>query len=216
MEIKEKCEFCLTFEFKSKLSFSAHCRQCIKNPNRTPSKLGHKGGNHFTTGRSTGHSIETRLKFSEIRKNSVCSQETKDKISKSRIKYLDENPDKVPYVLNHSSKQSYPEKYFKDVFGKDEGVQFEFRVSRYSLDIAFPLTKFNIEIDGEQHYNDARVIASDIRRNQFLKDLGWVTFRIRWSEYKRLNQQKREDFIKDLRKSVLYSTVSIIGTATHC
>ena len=29
-------------------------------------------------------------------------------------KYLMENPDKVPYLLNHSSKESYPEKYFTE------------------------------------------------------------------------------------------------------
>ena len=33
------------------------------------------------------------------------TEESKKKISRSRIKYLKENPDKVPYLLNHSSKK---------------------------------------------------------------------------------------------------------------
>lgn len=47
----------------------------------------------------------------------ILSEETKNKISKSRKKYLIENPDKVPYLLNHSSKgPSYPESYFEKIF----------------------------------------------------------------------------------------------------
>jgi len=56
---------------------------------------------------------ETRLKCNTWGKKKH-SQETKDKISKSRIKYLMEHPDKVPYLLNHSSRMSYPEKIFKN------------------------------------------------------------------------------------------------------
>jgi len=35
-------------------------------------------------------------------------------------KYFKEHPDRVPYVLNHSSKESYPEQYFRIAF-KNEG-----------------------------------------------------------------------------------------------
>ena len=65
------------------------------------------------------------------------SQETKDLISQIRIAYLQANPDKVPWKLNHSSKQSYPEKYFEDVF-KNEGMKLEpyLPLGIYELDFA--------------------------------------------------------------------------------
>jgi hypothetical protein len=45
------------------------------------------------------------------------TDETKKKISEIRIKYLRENPDKVPYKLNHYSKgESYPEQYFSKIY----------------------------------------------------------------------------------------------------
>jgi predicted DNA-binding protein YlxM (UPF0122 family) len=53
--------------------------------------------------RILSHSLNGSLKHSE---------ETKQKISESRTRYLRENPDKVPYLINHSSKKSYPEKLF--------------------------------------------------------------------------------------------------------
>ena len=44
------------------------------------------------------------------------NEEDKKRISEQRKKYLSEHPDKVPYLLNHSSNISYPERYFKIVF----------------------------------------------------------------------------------------------------
>ena len=77
------------------------------------------------------------------------TDEHKRKLSEARIAYLKANPDKVPYLMNHSSKESYPEKYFTKIFD-NEGlvVQKEFRVSVYSLDFAIPDRKIDIEVDG--------------------------------------------------------------------
>ena len=50
--------------------------------------------------------ISNTLKSKEGKKH---TEETKRKISEIRKKYLFENPDKVPYLLNHYSKgESYP------------------------------------------------------------------------------------------------------------
>jgi len=130
------------------------------------------------------------------------SQETKDKISKSRIKYLKANPDKVPYVLNHYSKgESYPEKYFREVL-ENNNILFEQekRESIYSLD--FVIGNINLEIDGEQHYVDNRIVESDIKRQKYLEDLGYETVRIRWSHYQKLAREEKEEFIKNLIKNI--------------
>lgn len=128
------------------------------------------------------------------------TQETKDKISKSRKEYLRNNPDKVPYLLNHSSKESYPEKYFTEVF-KNEGIDVikSYRIGLYELDFSIPEKKIDIEIDGSQHYLDTKIVESDKRRNDFLKENGWDVIRINWSEYKKLNTEDRIDYISNLK-----------------
>lgn len=128
------------------------------------------------------------------------SKETKEKISKSRSKYLLDNPDKVPYRLNHSSKESYPEKYFNEIF-TNEGIKLEryYRVGLYELDFALVDKKIDIEIDGDQHYLDPKVTEIDIRRDRYLSDNGWKIIRIKWSEYKKISKEEKEDCIKWIR-----------------
>ena len=123
------------------------------------------------------------------------SEKTKQKISISRKKFLEENPDKIPYLLNHSSRPSYPERYFKKILTK---LEPEYKVLSYSLDFADPHKKIDIEIDGEQHYTDPKIIKHDKKRNKRLKELGWKIIRIRWSTYKKLNKECRKRFISNL------------------
>ena len=128
------------------------------------------------------------------------SNETKSKISKSRIKFLKENPDKVPYLLNHKSKgESYPERYFREILEK-ENIKFiqEKQESLYSID--FAINMIDLEIDGEQHYVDKRIVESDKRRTKYLEELGYVTIRIRWSQYQKLNKSEKEQFVVKLVK----------------
>jgi very-short-patch-repair endonuclease/transposase-like protein len=132
------------------------------------------------------------------------TEESKKKISRSRIKYLKENPDKVPYLLNHSSKESYPEIYFRELFLIENiEVESKFRVGLYELDFCIPSKKIDIEIDGEQHYYDDKIKESDLRRNNFLIENGWDVIRIRWKDYKKLSLEERTNFIGDLRKFIL-------------
>jgi Protein of unknown function (DUF559)/NUMOD3 motif len=160
-----------------------HERYCSKNPNK----------------------IEplTKGKPSTFR-GKKHSQETKEKISNSRKKYLNDNPEMVPYKLNHYSKgPSYPEQYFRGVF---EGMGIDFveqhQIGLYCLDFAFLDKKIDLEIDGEQHYLDERIIKSDDRRNKFLENLDWKIIRIRWSRFKKLNNLERKEFIGKLIEDI--------------
>jgi very-short-patch-repair endonuclease len=127
------------------------------------------------------------------------SQDTKDKISKSRKKYLIENPDKVPYLLNHSSKESYPEKYFNELFEKEKiNVAREYRILNYSLDFAILNKKIDIEIDGEQHNSDPKVVENDRKRDEYLESENWTIIRIKWSYYKKLSIEEKKDYVKEL------------------
>ena len=76
------------------------------------------------------------------------SEEEKKKISETRKKYLQEHPDKVPYLLNHSSKMSYPEQYFMELFQQESiPLSFHKQVGIYQLDFYNEELKKYIEID---------------------------------------------------------------------
>lgn len=150
--------------------------------------------------------IRTRsesCKLSRKKNKQVHSQETKDKISRARKEYLKNNPDKVPYLLNHSRKESYPEKYFTELFKKENiDVVKYYRVGLYELDFCIPDKLIDIEIDGNQHYYDKKIIESDIRRNKILEENGWDIIRINWSEYQKLNLDDKKIFISKLKNYI--------------
>ena len=113
------------------------------------------------------------------------SDEQKEKISISRINFLKENPDKIPYLLNHSSKISYPEQYFIELFERENiDLQYHKQVGLYQLDFYNNDKKLYLEIDGEQHYQE-KSIERDKKRTEKLKEHGWnLIMRIRWAEWK--------------------------------
>jgi very-short-patch-repair endonuclease len=109
------------------------------------------------------------------------SQETKEKISRSRKEYLKNNPDKIPYKLNHSSKESFPEKVLRLALEQNSDkinetwVQ-EYQNSLYSYDFAFPGLKIDIEVDGETHLQE-KVKKIDEGRDKFSVEDGWIVLR---------------------------------------
>ncbi len=140
----------------------------------------------------------SKQKLSDLRRGTTLSADHKAKISASRIKFLKKNPDMVPYVLNHHSRgESYPEQYFRDIL-ESSGIEFiqEKRESLYSLD--FVIGNIDLEIDGEQHYVDTKIVASDKRRNKYLSGLGYEIIRVRWADYKRLSPAKQKEFVAEL------------------
>ena len=66
----------------------------------------------------------------------------------------------------------------------------QYQIGPYQLDFAFPDVKIDLEIDGDQHHLDKRVVESDKRRNEYLEHLGWKVIRVKWSEYKKLTDKK--------------------------
>lgn len=199
-----KCEYC-DFVGKNKMSYIKHVDYCNNNPNKKiPPKVGKRGSNQHIKAKEQGLPIfvskETREKISKAGKGRKHSIEVKEKISKSRQKFLAENPDMVPYKLNHYSKgSSYPERYWEKLLTK-YGVSFhkQFQIHTYQLDFALIDKKIDIEVDGEQHYLDERIVKSDKRRNEFLKKHDWTILRIRWAEYRRLSLKERKRYVKEI------------------
>ena len=129
------------------------------------------------------------------------SQRTKNKISSIRKAYLKKHPDKVPYLLNHHSKgYSYPEKYFIQLF-KKEGIKLrpKYQVNLYQLDFADIKNKIDIEIDGNQHRDDKKIVKHDIERTKNLKKKGWRVYRIFWSNYQKKTFQEKQKIIQKLK-----------------
>lgn len=127
--------------------------------------------------------------------------ETKQKISITMKQFCIEHPDRVPYVLNHHQKgDSYPERYFKHIFSAISiPYNKDMHVCGYFLDFAWEHAKCYVEIDGEQHYVDKRIIDHDIIRTQHLEAAGWTCIqRVRWSTYRSLGKEQRKNFIKNL------------------
>lgn len=135
----------------------------------------------------------------------IHTEETKQKISISRSKYLKEHPDQVPYLLNHYSKgDSYPERYFKELFEVEKiDLKHHLQIGLYQLDFYNLKSMLDIEIDGDQHHLDKRIVESDIKRTTFLESKGWKVFRIKWSEYQKLPMNERKLLIDKIRKMII-------------
>ena len=83
----------------------------------------------------------------------------------------------------HSSKPSYPEKFFMKVIKNhfdDIHYKYNLMFYQYKLDFAWPHKKRCIEIDGSQHERNEKQKASDQRKDQKLSMNGWKVLRIRW------------------------------------
>lgn len=157
---KHICSYC-NKEFKSGQILGGHKANCKAHPDYEKRLKIKKG------------------KLSKFRTGKKLSKKTKEKISKSRIKYLKENPSQVPYLLNHSSKISYPEQTMIKYLNKYniKGWIHQMQFSIYQLDFAFPEYRLCVEIDGSTHLLP-KVKAKDKKRDKYLNDEGWRVLRI--------------------------------------
>lgn len=226
--IKCQCEHCGE-KFESKLDLRRHLPNCSKRVKFNSAKHGnwtccicdkvfetrsklirHKRNEHYTgvhfnkaiiaklRGEDFSYSEETRKKISESSKGRKHSEETKKKLSEAMKKKIAEGSFIVPYKRNHSSKVSYPEKYFQEVF-KELPVKYNYQVGLYQLDFAIPEKMIYVEIDGEQHYVDKRIVEHDKERTEKLNSLGWTCLRrVRWSEFQKLSQSERKAYCDEL------------------
>lgn len=123
-------------------------------------------------------------------------KETKEKMSKARKKFLKENPDKVPYLLNHVHKRKFAsEEYFAECL-KDSTFILKYRLGTYELDFADVERKIDLEIDGNQHFVDERIVEHDKKRNDFMSKLGWTVIRIKWAVFQAAPKEEKEEVIK--------------------
>ena len=152
------CCYCNT-SFENGSILGGHKSNCSLNPNAEKNK-------------------KARIISAQKNKGTKLSEETKRKISESRIKYIQQNPDKAPYLMNHSSKMSYPEKRFKEAleYNNITGWKYNFQNGIYQYDFAFIDLKLDVEIDGGTHLLE-KVKKIDERRDKFSISKGWTVLR---------------------------------------
>lgn len=202
------CRFCKKL-CKNSRSLTQHELRCRENPNKINTEVPNfnsKGRVAWNKGLTKQTNASIKLAAEKTSKKMLgkrqgpLSEEHKQKISKSRKKYLEQHPEKVPYRLNHSSKISYPEQYFIDLFSAENiDLKYHLQISKYELDFYNEEKKLDLEIDGEQHYVDPRITKSDIDRDFYMTSLGWTIKRIRWSEYKKLTLDKKILVINEIK-----------------
>ena len=117
--------------------------------------------------------------------NRKHTQETKDFLSEMM---KERHRLGLAWTLGHNkrnSEPSWPEQWFMGIINRefdDRNYEFELPFHRYSLDFAWDHKKKVIEIDGEQHQRFTEQIESDKRKDQLLKENGWLILRIPWKD----------------------------------
>ena len=161
------------------------CPNCKAKHQNSGAFCSRKCANKRVLSEETKQQIGKSLNSSEKFKSAVTSKVFREKVSLGRRKFLEENPDQVPYRLNHSSKESYSEKIFREGLERHliTGWIQEMNFSIYRLDFAFPAIKLDVEIDGETHLTE-NVKLIDERRDNFLRSREWEVLRFTAKELK--------------------------------
>jgi very-short-patch-repair endonuclease len=107
------------------------------------------------------------------------SEESKIRLSKIRLEYMKNNPDKTAW---RKSNMSYPEKIFYNKLkelklDKKHLIVREKSEFPYFIDFAFINEKLAVEIDGSQHNLPERKKKDD-KKDKLLKEKGWRVFRV--------------------------------------
>lgn len=150
--------------------------------------------------KKSGETLKQKILNGEISpcfSGHIHTQETKDKMSIKRKYNIEHNIGNK--WTNPFIKSSFAEEYFKEIFKKYNIIYINnYNVYPYHLDFAF-IDKFTyIEIDGEQHYTEKGIIKDNLRTKK-LEEKGWhLLKRIRWSEFKKLKEEEKELYIKEL------------------
>jgi very-short-patch-repair endonuclease len=112
----------------------------------------------------------------------------------TRLKAVIENklPEQTVTISNfHKKVVSVLKNLLNDAHLDD--LTIEYPVGNYSLDIAFPESMINVEVDGPTHYRDKVLI-----RNSRFRDLvlaPWKVIRIPYFDWKEFKEEQRIDFL---------------------
>ena len=156
IKVEKNCPYCQRV-LMTETAYKVHIKSCSNNPSR----------------------ISRPNKF-------IWTSEMKDKQSTSMKQAHAEGRAFSWADLSKRKEPSYPEKWFirvlENEFGFIEGKDYEREKKFYtfSLDFVFPNKKV-IEIDGSQHKRSDYQRDCDKRKDQKLKEEGWLELRLDWN-----------------------------------
>lgn len=130
-------------------------------------------------GRPQMESTKEKLRISSSKHKH--SEETKNKLRIAKIKYYQENPDKIPFKLYNYEEKSRPEKLFEhalssSTISNSSNYVYEFKFNIYRFDFAWVDLKLDVEIDGDFHLKPERIIRDELRDEFSIKN-GWTVVR---------------------------------------
>lgn len=209
------CKYCGKV-CKNQNSLTQHEIRCKQNPNKIEVKSNFikynedvKTGkikkiflNHYIKADISGSprpidSVETRIKKGNSNRGRPKSQELKDRISK---KQKENYKGKSRWYTQTQHRLSYAEQYFMEIF---KTAKMHYHVNRYFLDFAYPNHKVYIEIDGEQHRFDPKIVDHDKVRTAILNDEGWFLYkRIYWPDFVKLTESEKVKFINNIKNDL--------------
>ena len=132
------------------------------------------------------------------------SNETKRKISEKRIQWLKEHPDEHPWRKSTKFKSTPCEllkKYLKDAEINFIEEYTGFEDHNYAIDIAFPIDKIGIEVNGNQHYKkDGSLTEYYKNREDYLKSQGWKILQLHYSFV--YDEDKVHHLINDIKNDI--------------
>lgn len=133
----------------------------------------------------------------------LATEEVKQVMALKRKSYLKENPDKHPWRKKDKF-LSKPCEVFKEFLRKNNFIFLEEYIPltdyNYSIDIAFPIEKIGIEINGNQHYKN--LITNELNdyyhlRHNLIEADGWKLLEIHYyNVYLPTEQEKILDLLK--------------------
>lgn len=197
-----KCECCnLIFETRAQLFSHNHEVHPI-----TKGSSWNKGLTKETDARIAKY-VKTnynRNQYGKTTRGISKTLEQRKKISDSMKKFYKEHLELIPYKLHHSSKESYPEKYFNELLIKEDIKNYtrNLPVCGYFLDFGFKDKKIDFEVDGSQHWLDKKIIEHDKKRNQTLIDNGWTVIRMRWDNWQKMSFEEKQQWITDFKSKI--------------
>lgn len=134
-------------------------------------------------------------------RNRKHTEEQKKKISESmKLAHIEGRAHNIG-ECRWNNKPSYPEEWFIKMLKKEFNLELgkdykrEFPFHRYSLDFAWEDRKICVEIDGEQHKRFQEQAERDLKKDELLKEEGWIEIREEWKTI--FNNPK--EFIKKIK-----------------
>jgi len=139
------------------------------------------------------------------KKTFILSEETRNKIRKSRFNYLanKDNFLKTAWGKVSQNEMTYGEKWLNDIlvfggFYSKYDIVYQYPIFPYVIDFAFVNEKIALEFDGKCHFISGKRIDHDIKRDSELEKRGWRTFRIAYNEMESFKIESFLNFIDNL------------------